>query len=43
MTIDRGTRNGVEDATCELNYGVALHDAEEALLNICYILNFEHC
>ena len=38
MTIVRGTRNGVEDATCELNYGVALHDAEEALLDIRYML-----
>ena len=43
MTIVRKTRNGVEDATCEMKYGVALHDAEEALLDICYILNFELC
>ena len=43
ITIDRRTRNGVEDTTCRLNYGVALLNAEEALLDICYMLNFELC
>ena len=40
MTIVRKTRNGAEDATCEMNYGVSLHDAEEALLDVCYKLSF---
>ena len=38
MTIDRGTRKGVEDATCELSDRVVLHDAEEALIDICYMI-----
>ena len=36
--IVRGSRKGVEDATWELCGSMALHDAEEALVDISYTI-----